>query len=347
MNLDDRKSRILYAIVRDYVQTTRPVGSERLIEAYGIGCKSATVRNEMSELSELGYIVQPHTSAGRIPTDLGYRYYVDTLMPPSTPEPEVDRLGEDLHHKPWDELDAILNQTCRILASLTSYLSIATNPITETTCLHRVYVSQATARHMLLVVVLSTGHVEHRLIEGDTLPSEAQLSQITNYLNGVVGDRELTELGRILATLETPNEMQQHTPAIGRVVAALIQVVSNSREQGKIYMEGSNQILRQPEFHDMERLELLFTALEEKRHFYEVLRHAWSEHRVTVIIGTENSYAPMQSCSLITSLYHIGGRPAGVLGVVGPTRMNYDHATVTVARMAGHLSQALTALSQA
>lgn len=347
MNLDDRKSRILHAIVRDYVQTTRPVGSERLIEAYGLGCKSATVRNEMSELSDLGYIVQPHTSAGRIPTDRGYRYYVDALMPEAAPVPEVDRFGEDLLQKSWDELDAILYQTCRILASLTSYLSIATNPITETTCLHRVYVSPATARHMLLVVVLSTGHVEHRLVECEALPSESQLIQMTNLLNANVGDKALSEIGRILSAVEVPSEMQPFAFALGRVVTVLGQVVANSREQGKIFMEGSNQILRQPEFHDVERLELLFSALEEKRKFYEVLRHTWSEHRVTVIIGTENTFIPMQSCSLITALYHIGGRPAGVLGVVGPTRMNYDSATVTVARMAGHLSQALTALSQA
>jgi heat-inducible transcriptional repressor len=347
MNLDDRKSRILHAIIRDYVQTTRPVGSERLLEAYPLGCKSATVRNEMSELSDLGYIVQPHTSAGRIPTDRGYRYYVDTLMEPSSLEPSEERAAENLHQQTWEELDALLLHSCRILASLTSYLSIATDPITETTRLHRVYVTQAVARNALLVVVLSTGHVEHRLIEHDAIPNETTLLQLTNYLNSFVGDKELTEVAPALTQVMLPSEIVVQSAFLSKIVGMLNLVIANSIEQRRLYLEGSNQILKQPEFHDVQRLGMLYAALEEKNRFYRMLQSAWTESRLSIIIGAENSLAPMQECSVITSLYYIGGRPAGFLGVIGPTRMDYAHASAAVGFMAGHLSLALTALSQA
>ncbi len=346
MSLGERKSRILQAIVQDYVLTTKPVGSERLIDTYTLGCKSATVRNEMAELTEQGYIVQPHTSAGRVPTDQGYRYYVDALMPSATLEPQEEQSVQDLHRTSFDEIDAILLNTCRILSSLTSCLSVASDPITETTRLHHVYVTQAVARNVLLVVLLSTGQVEHRLVEMESLQNETTLIRFTNFLNSLTADQELSEAARRLTLLETPNELQAFADSLGRIVTALTAVIASSLEQRRLYLEGSKQLLRQPEFHDVTRLESLFYALEQKNQFYQMLKHFWSEEEVTVIIGKENRYTHLQDCSVITALYHIGDRPAGFLGVVGPTRINYEKATLAVDFMASSLSQALTYLSQ-
>src|SRR5579859_5936025 len=156
--LEPRKIRILQAIVNDYVLTSKPVGSERLIEAYQIGCKSATVRNEMADLAEMGYLAQPHTSAGRVPTDRGYRYYVDELMdrsPALTPE-EV-REASVTTQRAQSAVEEILRQTCRILARLTCYASLATDPSTGNTTMRRVYLTEADSRHLLLVMLLSTG----------------------------------------------------------------------------------------------------------------------------------------------------------------------------------------------
>src|SRR5882724_13456348 len=179
--LDTRKILILQAIVNDYVITTKPVGSERLIEVYHLGCKSATVRNEMAEMSEMGYLLQPHTSAGRIPSDRGYRYYVDQLMnPPAALSTEEAQQACSRYQQTQNEIEDILQQTCRILSEMTSYTSVATDPSTSTTTIRRVYLTGASPRHALLVVLLSTGHVEHRLVEIEAAPPDRVLALLSN-----------------------------------------------------------------------------------------------------------------------------------------------------------------------
>ena len=342
-----RKIRILKAIVNDYVSTTRPVGSERLLELYALGCKSATVRNEMAELSDLGYIVQPHTSSGRIPTDQGYRYYVDELMnPPAALAPEEAQTAQQNSLRARNEIEEVLLQTCRVLSGLTSYPSVATDPITETTRLGRVYLTEASPRHALLVVLLSTGHVEHRLVELETVPEENTLVRLTNFINGQIGERDLTDIMRLLAGMETPHELHPHTHTLARVAAALTQVV-NALSERRVFLEGMNQILRQPEFKDVERLTALLNALEQPGMLYRMLADAPRDCEITIIIGTENVHASLQECSVITTSYRIGDRPAGRLGVVGPTRMDYDRAAAAVGLMAQNLSLMLTSLSLA
>ena len=345
--LGTRKIHILQAIVKDYVATTKPVGSERLLEIQTLGCKSATIRNEMAELAEWGYLMQPHTSSGRIPTDRGYRYYVDELMnPPAALAPdEADDAQRDAR-KRQSGLEEILLQTCRILTGLTSYPSLATDPILETTRLQRLYLTEASPRHVLLVATLSTGHVAHRLVELDSAPGDAILARLANFLNSQTGERELTEAPRLLAALEVPAELAPHAAALSKIVSALSQALQSLSER-RVFFEGVNQILRQPEFKDVERLTALMTALEQPGALHQMLFEAQTNGEFAVVIGAENAYAPMQECSVIASPYHIGDRAAGCLGVVGPTRMNYDRATAAVGLMARNLSAMLTNLSLA
>jgi heat-inducible transcriptional repressor len=346
-SLNARKIRILQAIVNDYVITTKPVGSDRLIEVYNLGCKSATVRNEMADLSELGYLTQPHTSAGRIPTDRGYRFYVDELMnPPGALAPEEARRAQVNNRQAQSEIEAILQQTCRVLSGLTSYTSLATDPSLSVTALRRVYLTGASSRHVLLVALLSTGQVEHRLVELKSAPPDSDLILLSNYLNARVADHELEEVGRAGRVQDVPAELTAHSAALGKIFAALGQMARTLSER-RVYLEGAHQLLRQPEFQDVQRLEAVLTALEQGNALYEVLSRALLGHEVTIIIGTENTYVPMQECSVITTSYRIGSRPAGYLGVVGPTRMNYDRAAAAVGLMAQNLSQMLTNLSLA
>ncbi|MCS6777574.1 MAG: heat-inducible transcriptional repressor HrcA [Chloroherpetonaceae bacterium] len=340
--LHPRKIRILQLVVNDYVQTSRPVGSERLIEVYNLGCKSATVRNEMADLAEMGYLQQPHTSAGRIPTDRGYRFYVDQLMnPPAALSPqEVEALA--VHPEPaCNELSELVQETCRVLSNLTAYMSVATDPSTEVTLLRRIYLTEASPRHILLVVLLSTGQVEHRLIEVDTVPDETVLTRVAGFINSIAADREMTEVRARFSVIEPPPELHSCASLLTRVASTLADVAAAATER-KVYLQGMNQILRQPEFQDVHRLETLLNALEQQGMLYQVLSRALPDCKVTVIIGSENPYTPMQDCSVITTSYHIGDRPAGYLGVVGPTRMNYDRATAAVGLMARQLSQMLT-----
>lgn len=346
-SLNIRKVRILQAIVNDYVLTTKPVGSERLIEIYHIGCKSATVRNEMAEMAEMGYLTQPHTSAGRIPTDRGYRYYVDVLMDPPKALDDADvQQAQAGAPQGASEIEEIIAQTCRVLTGLTSYVSLATDPDTDSTRVRHVYLSPATPRHVLLVMLLSTGHVEHRLVELETVPAEPALLRLSNYLNTLAGGLELAQIERTVCTPEVPTELAGYAALLPRLASALAQM-ANALCERRVFLEGTSQLLRQPEFQDVQRLETLLNALESRSALYEALRRALPNSQMSVQIGTENLFAPMRECSLVITTYRIGNRPVGYLGVVGPTRMNYDRAVAAVTLMAGNLSNLLTNLSAA
>ena len=347
MPLDLRKVRILQAIVNDYVLTTKPVGSERLIEAYHLGCKSATVRNEMAEMSEMGYLVQPHTSAGRIPTDRGYRYYVDQLMVQDSALTEEEvRNAELLSAKARTEIETIIQQTCRILSRLTSYTSLATDPSTGTNTVRRFYLAEASPRHVLMVLLLSTGPVEHHLIELESSLSESILIRLSNYINPLLAGHELEGLTRAIRPRKLPAEIAPYGNVLDKIFTALGQVAYKLSER-HIFLEGANQLLRQPEFHDVQRLENLLNALEERNALYQLLSRGLHSCDVTIIIGAENGWEPMQECSIVTTSYQIGTRTVGYLGVVGPTRMRYDHAAAAVNLMARNLSSVLTNLSLA
>jgi heat-inducible transcriptional repressor len=346
-SLDPRKVRILEAIVHDYVTTTKPVGSERLIEIFQIGCKSATVRNEMAEMAEMGYLVQPHTSAGRIPTDRGYRYYVDELMnPPAALKADEAATVKKRTRQAQTEIEEILHQTCRILSEITSYASIATDPSSSSTSLRRIYLSPASSRHILLVMLLSTGHVEHRLVEIGNVPAENTLLLLTNYINRQLTGKDLDDIGRMGSLGDIPMDLHPYAAAVSKVWPVLKQV-SLALTDRRVYLEGTSRLLRQPEFHDIELLENLLSALQQRTSLYGVLSRSIQGDSATIIIGAENDLPAMQACSIIMTSYRIGRRPAGCLGVVGPTRMNYDRAVAAVGLMANNLSQMLTHLSLA
>lgn len=345
-SLDSRKICILQAIVNDYVLTTKPVGSERLIELTRLNCKSATLRNEMADMSEMGYLLQPHTSAGRIPSDRGYRFYVDELMDQATALTPEEVKQAEISAAQQREVEEILQQTCRILTQLTSYPSLATDPSTDVTTLRRIYLSQASPRHALLVALLSTGHVEHRLLEFGAVPSESVLLQLSNYVNSLATDRLLEEIGRAPRLQDIPSELAAHRGVIKTLFDVLAQIAESLADH-RIFVEGTNQFLRQPEFQDVQRLEGLLRALEQRNALYQALHRALRTANTTIVIGAENDWEPMQECSVITTSYRIGTRTAGYLAVVGPTRMHYPRAAAAVSLMAQNLSAVLTNLSLA
>src|SRR5580700_1009192 len=344
MPLDARKIRILQAVVQDFVDTSRPVGSERLLAVYDLGCKSATVRYEMAEMSEMGYLTQPHTSSGRIPTDRGYRYFVNELMEPpgALPKEDEKRARADLN-KATNEIDDIIQQTCRILSGLTSYASVATDPVTDTTRMRRLYLTQASPRHILAVALFSTGSVEHRLVEVASSPTDAMLLPLSNLLNERIANQPIEDVDRLITGIALPAELAELAPVLSRVGSALLQVI-NGLSQRRVYLQGANQLMRQPEFQDVLRLEGLLTALEQRNALFRVLRQSLASAGVTIHIGAENPYESMRECTMISRPYSIGDRHAGYLGVVGPTRMHYQRTISAVNFMSANLSSMLTSM---
>lgn len=340
--LDERKQVILKAVVKDYVRTAEPVGSQVLVTRYQMGVKSATVRNEMAELSDLGYLQQPHTSAGRIPSDLGYRFYVDRLMDGGSLAPTDAALVRDRLAPRTSELEIILEHTCRILSDLARYTSIATDPNVKESIISHVSVTSVSRTRLLAVVVLDNGRVLHELIDSESVSDRFDPVKSSNYINSKLGGTDLASLGSVsidAASDDPPGAFE----LLGKIVDFL-QRELRLFEEAEVYLGGTGYILRQPEFKDAQRLEAVLSALEQRSALYKLFSSVYLGPGVTVIIGRENPVDTMRDLSFVGAKYHIGGRIAGTIGVVGPTRMDYGRAVGAVQFMAANLSDLLTAL---
>ncbi len=343
MGLGERRCRILTAVVHDYVETAEPVGSETLAQRYDFGVKPATIRNELAAMSEMGYLRQPHTSAGRVPSDMGYRFYVDELMPTpllGTVETDRAKLSYDNYQS---EIESILQQTCRILSDLTKYTSLATPPQMEVVSIKQVAILAVAVNKILIITVLDSGHIDHRMLDyhGDLMPSD--LMAITNLLNERFSGVSLNQFAA-KAIEELPAELAKMRWLYKKVAAGMKQALSNATDN-EVYMDGTSHMLKQPEFAHGEKIAAILETLEHRRNVYQSLSSTLLGEEVIVIIGGENRFAEMHECSLVASGYSIGGRILGSIGVVGPTRMDYPRAVAAVKFMASNLSDLLTLLS--
>ncbi len=339
-SLGARKQQILKAVVTDYVTTAEPVGSQMLAGRHSFGVRSATIRNEMAELSDMGYLQQPHTSAGRIPSDLGYRFYVDRLMDAVVlPSNETSRAGKMLASR-RAEIELLLEHTCRILADLAHYTSLATQPKVRDAAIRHVSVANVARGKVLAVVVFDNGRIIHELIES----GKGALDPIsaTNYLTRELGGRSASSLGNAPEAPEHPNsrEMAELASEIQRLVSR----EAEAEDETDIHLGGASYIMQQPEFRNPERLEAVLSVLEERRALYRLFASILSPD-VTVLIGSENPVDAMCDCSFVGAKYRIGGRVAGTIGVMGPTRMDYRRAVGAVEFMVRNLEGLLDGLS--
>lgn len=344
--LDARKAFILQAVVQDYVATAEPVGSEAVVERYGLRLSSATVRNEMAEMAEMGYLRQPHVSAGRIPSDLGYRYYVEHLMKPvpvsrllsprqtSLLSPDNPEIGE---------VQRLLQSACRLLAESTRYASVATAPETDVVSIRHILLSQPAPAKLLLVVVASSGQVEHRLVPVSAPLNDQQMA----WMDRVLQERYAARPVRDLLQSE-PAPVSVELPGmepVWKLVEQAVQDCIESLGQQEVFLEGLQHMLEQPEFRQVERLYPVISLLEQPQMLMRLLQRLGAAGRVQVLIGEENPLPEMRCCSFVASPYRIGDRVAGTVSVVGPTRMHYEIATTAVEYIAQALSRVLTHLS--
>ena len=346
MYLDDRKQKILGAVVRDYVETVKPLGSEELAARHQWGIKSATIRNEMAELAEMGLLRQPHTSAGRIPSDLGYRFYVDHLMltAPLDESAFPFTQEEDLAL----EMDRLLRRTCALLTRTTSYTSIATPPRPDDTQVRQIFVSSAGDDRLLLVLLLSTGQVENRLVclshEELPAPTHSDVARMANALSRAFAGKPLDTLATEMFPVPAEFAAAQHT-LYTTLAAAARQMALAAADENTVYLEGASEILRQPEFRDVAKIESVLETLTRGTLLFQTFSRAMLGPDVTVVIGTESHIPAMTECSVVTASYYVGTRKRGTLGVVGPTRMDYDRAVPAVGFFSRALSRTLTRLA--
>ena len=343
MELGERRCRILAAVVDDYVETAEPVGSETLALKYDFGVKPATIRNELAAMSEIGYLRQPHTSAGRVPSDLGYRYYVDRLMPDPALETAETQYAKQSYDPHEAEIEHILHHTCRILSGLTRCTSLATPPQTDAVSITHVALSAADVGKILVVTVLSTGHIVHKVLDCERSLMDTDVVAAGNLINARFRGAGMSDVTS-RAEEGLPADMLRLNSLYRKVAAVLKQALGSGLDD-EVYVDGATHMVKQPEFAVADRAAWILDVLEHRRTLFQILGRALLGEDVTVIIGSENEFEEMQECSFVASHYSVGDKTCGSIGVIGPTRMDYRRTVAAVRFMASNLSELLTSLS--
>jgi len=320
--LTDRQKMILQILVDDYIRSAEPVGSRTISKRPDIKISPATIRNEMADLEELGYLEQPHTSAGRIPSQKGYRFYVDHLMQPSEVEGvEVDSL-RSYFLKQIDQMEQVVQQTATILSSLTNYTSIVLGPQQNVAKLRHIQLLPLQNHLAVAIIVTDTGHVENRTV---TIPEGISAESVQNYvelLNRKLVGQPVHRLKEALRT-EIFAELQRYSEQFEHAMNLFDQMISFKDEQAKIYLGGTTMILNQPEFRDVDKLKPLLDMFQQSHDIVRLLEGTQAPG-LQVRIGQENTVETVRDCSLITATYAVDGHLIGTIGVLGPTRMEYS-----------------------
>lgn len=334
--LDPRKQTILQAIVVEYVDTAEPIGSEALVQKYQLGVKSATVRNEMAELSDLGYLAQPHTSSGRIPSDLGYRYYVDRLIVQRDVDDHVKQRVLDSPSQ-GDALQGMLRDTVKALSRVTHLLGVATTIKATNLTAKTAIVSALGPNQALVVLVLSNGHVENQMVECPADLTLADVGRANEILANTVTGKDLGTIAKIKAT-------KGGNAATDTLMSTLCTAVSNMAKnlgRGTVISEGEEFMLAQPEFRrDWGALSELLKDLTSSDILYQAV-HPGEDAQV-VTIGKENRQDAMHQLSIVRQSFSVGENEAGVVALIGPTRMNYESSIPLVNFTAQALTQSLS-----
>lgn len=332
---DDRKLAVLRAIVEDYVATQEPVGSKALVERHQLGVSPATVRNDMAALEEEGLIAQPHTSAGRIPTDKGYRFFVDrltTLKAMSTAEKRaISEFLEGAH-----DLDDIVQRSVRLLAQLTQQVAIVQYPTLSRSTVRHIELVALSSSRLLAVLILSTGRVEQRVIEVPVELTDELLGEARLRLNAAASSRTITDAATALSALT--DEVDPERRATYRtVVAALVEAMVDHRSDERVVVAGTANLARFGDSFDT-TIRPLLEALEEQVVLLKLLGEATAPSKVTVRIGHEGPYDELATTSVVAAGYGTADQHLAALGVVGPTRMDYPGTMAAVRAVARYVS---------
>jgi heat-inducible transcriptional repressor len=338
VTLDERKLAVLRAIVEDYVSTREPVGSKALVDRHQLGVSPATVRNDMAALEEEGLIAQPHTSAGRIPTDKGYRLFVDRLSGVKPLSAAEKRAIATLLEGAVD-LDDVVHRSVRLLAQLTRQVAIVQYPTLSRSTVRHVELVSLTTSRVLLVMILSTGRVEQRVVELPDVVDEGHLADIRTRLNRAVCGLRLGDAADSLVTV--PEEFEaERRPPVSVLIATLMEAMSDHRSDERVMVGGTANLARFGDGFDT-TIGPLLEALEEQVVLLKLLGEATSPATVTVRIGHEGPVRELSSTSVVTTGYGPGEEALATLGIVGPTRMDYPGTMAAVRAVARYLSRIL------
>ena len=336
MELDERKCKILQAVIRNYLETGEPVGSRTISKYTDLNLSSATIRNEMSDLEEMGYIVQPHTSAGRIPSDKGYRFYVDTML--EEKEREVEELKGLLTEKD-EKMDTLLKRVARVLAANTNYAAMITAPQYRGNKLKFIQLSRVDARQLLTVIVVEGNVIKNTILNVDEALDDESLLKLNILLNTHLNGLSIEEINLAMIS-DLKQQAGIHSSIVSNVIDAVAEAIK-SDEDLKIYTSGANNILKYPELTDnREKASELINVFEEEQALTELVQENLSDENGTgiqVYIGNEMPVKSMKDCSVVTATYELGEGMRGTIGIIGPKRMDYDKVIGTLKTLMNQL----------
>lgn len=340
--LSDRQLLILQAIIDDFIHTAQAVGSRTLAKKDEITFSPATIRNDMADLEEMGFLEKTHSSSGRIPSEKGYRFYVDHLLSPSLLSKEELVTIRSMFNRKIFELERLAQQSAQILSEFTNYTSIVLGPEVFETRLKQLQLIPLSSNRIVTVIVTDTGHVEHRTLSLDNKIDSSELEKLVNILNERLKGVPLIEL-----EFKMKNELHQLLKQHVVNIEQAYQIISRTfgKQKGeKVFYGGKTNMFSQPEFNDIDKIRSLLTVIEQEDVVYDLIRS--DKLGISVKIGQENKVQEMHNCSLITASYSFGNNPMGTIAILGPTRMEYGRVIGLLNFLSKDLSRMLSSLYQ-
>ncbi|MCL2363891.1 MAG: heat-inducible transcriptional repressor HrcA [Defluviitaleaceae bacterium] len=340
MDLTERKLKILEAIVNDYIHTAEPIGSRTIAKKYGMGISSATIRNEMSDLEDLGLIAQLHTSSGRIPSQKGYRFYVDRMMHEQPLAGEEALFLQGMIRQNINQIEFMMQETAKALSRLTRCPAIVSEPYLKKTRIKHLQLVPVDERALLLVLITDTKAVKNQVVTLPEAPGYEALNRLTIILNAQLHGKTVREIDRpcIEKLLEFFGGQAHILMPILGIIASMIQAEDDVR----VFTSGAKNILAFPEFADREKANAIFQALEERESLMTLLAPLTG---IQIIIGDENDNDWLKDCSLVRAGYSIDNQSIGTIAIIGPTRLDYAKAVSVLTGVSQNIQRVITALA--
>lgn len=342
MDLDERKLKILQAIIRNYLETGEPVGSRTISKYTDLNLSSATIRNEMADLEELGYIVQPHTSAGRIPSDKGYRLYVDQML--AEKEEKLDHATQEVKEmhqmllEKEDKMESILKQMAKMLAVNTNYATLVTAPQVKGNKIKFLQLSRVDVGQLLATIVVEGNVIKNNMIHVEESLDDETLLKLNILLNTNLNGLPIEDINLAMIT-----KLKQQAGIYDGIIAEVMDAVAaviRENDDIEIYTSGANNIFKYPELSDNQRASELINTLEEKQMLTELVQDSMADENNTgiqVYIGNETPVQTMKDCSVVTATYELEEGVKGTIGIIGPRRMDYDKVISTLTTLKSQL----------
>ena len=339
--LSERSKKVLCAVVQSYINSPDPVGSRVVTKTYSFGLSSATIRNIMADLEEMGFLTQPHTSAGRVPTDMGYRFYVDSLAAERDYSSDMEAL-QGLYRKLEtlrNDIDMLLNETTRSLSILSHYLGVAISPLPDMTTFKRINLLKYKADAVAAVLFTDEGQIKNKVISVDPDISQKDLNRIAAYLNSEFSGYTFDEV-----RIKVLREMSKEKTSCDRLISKAMTICKEALyfPFGELFVAGLSEVLDLPDFADLKKIKELSKAIEDKHTIIKLFDRLSEADGVQILIGSENSTDEMKKLSVVVSPCREGSWQIGVVGIIGPTRMNYADAIYIVENTAKFITRMLT-----